>query len=371
MRVLNGIDVLLATRRDLIRKARLALFTNRSGVTQDLRENYVALKEQGFNLKFIMTPEHGLFGAFQAGEDVKNEQIEPLTGLPVVSTYKNPQAFEKLSDVDIVLYDIQDVGLRFYTYVSSLKLLMENLNGKKLIVLDRVNPLGRKVEGGIVKDGYFSFVGALPIPVRHGMTIGEIASFIKDRYNLDIDLEVVKVKGWNGEDITQIDGYPFVPPSPAINSIETIFYYMLTVFFEGSNVSEGRGTYRPFRIFGAPFFTLKDFKLLEEMFNGDYRFMPVQFIPATSKHKGQLCNGFEIYPRISLARFSVYDGIILFLAVKNIYEEDFELLEFDGKFFIDLLTGSSDVRLQEKSFIEKWKSEALSFLDEREAYLLY
>ncbi len=369
MRVLNGIDVFLATER--LKDERVALFTNRSGVTQDLTENYVALKSSGVNLKFIMTPEHGLFGAFQAGEDVENEQIEPITGIPIVSTYKNPEAYKRLSDVDVVLFDVQDVGLRFYTYISSLKELMERLNGPRLIVLDRINPLGRKVEGGIVKNNFFSFVGSLSIPIRHGMTVGEIANFIKSKYAPDVELEVVKVRGWNGEDITQIEGYPFVPPSPAINHIETIFYYLLLVFFEGANVSEGRGTYRPFRIFGAPYFDFKDYELFEKTFEGDYRFLPVQFIPTTSKYSGEMCNGFEIYPRIPLQKFSIYDGIVLLLATKNIYEDRFEFLNFNGKYFIDLLTGSDALRLEKEDFIEEWKGESLSFIEEREAYLLY
>ncbi len=370
MTVLNGLDILLETLPDFLRKSRVAVFTNRSGITRDYRPNYVALKDKGVTIEFILTPEHGLFGAFQAGEKVK-ENYEPLTGIPLIPTYGKKENLRIIHEVDTIIFDVQDVGLRFYTYLSSLKQLMEEINGQKLIVLDRINPLGRKVEGGIIKDGFSSFVGAINVPVRHGMTLGELAIFIKETASLDVDLEIIRVQGWNGEDISKIKDYPFVPPSPAINTPQTIFYYMLTVFFEGSNVSEGRGTYNPFKIFGAPFFDLRDHLNLEAIYEGEYRFLPLEFIPLSSKHKGEICKGFEIIPLKPLGAFSIFDGIILFSSIHELYREDFEFVRYGKRFFIDLLSGSSDLREENDELIDRWLIEAKEFEEKRKKFLLY
>ncbi len=368
MKVLNGIDVLLTDVPSYLKDARVAYFTNRSGITSDYRPGYLALYEKGVSIKYLFTPEHGLYGAFQAGEKVK-ESVDPLSGIPIVSTYGQDSFRSLLEDVDVVIFDIQDLGLRFYTYVSSLKILLESVKDEKVLILDRINPLGRKVEGGLIRDEFKSFVGAIDVPLRHGMTVGEVAKFISK--NLDIDLEIVKVRGWQGELITEIEDYPFVPPSPAINTRETIFYYMLTVFFEGSNISEGRGTYNPFKIFGAPFFDLRDYVNLDGLFEGQYRFLPLEFIPITSKHSGEVCRGFEIIPIKNFGEFSIFDGIFLFLSVSELYPEDFEFVEYEGRFFIDLLTGTDLVRKNDESFIDKWLKEAEDFREKREEFLLY
>ncbi len=368
MRILNGIDVLLRDFPSYLKKSSIAYFTNRSGVTHDYRPGYIAMIEKGVRIKFLLTPEHGLYGAFQAGEEVK-ETLDPLTGIPVVSTYGKKSLSAIAEGVDVVIFDIQDIGLRFYTYVSSLKLLLESVENQKVIVLDRINPLGRKVEGGLIEEDYRSFVGSVDVPIRHGLTIGEMARFIAK--DLDVDLEIVGVEGWHGESIYEIEDYPFIPPSPAINSWDTIFFYMLTVFFEGSNVSEGRGTYNPFRIFGAPYFDLRDYINLEGLFMEQYRFLPLEFIPTSSKHSGEVCRGFEIVPLKKFGEFSVFDGVILFLSIRELYPEDFELIKYSDRFFIDLLTGTDLVRKNDESFIDRWLKEAERFREERREFLLY
>ncbi len=370
MMILNGIDILLENLPGYLKKSRVAIFTNRSGVTRDYTSNYVALKEKGVPVEFILTPEHGLFGAFQAGEKVE-EEFEPLLGIPLISTYGKKENLQVIEEVEAIIFDVQDVGLRFYTYLSSLKQLMEVIKGQKLIILDRINPLGRKVEGGIIKEGFFSFVGAVNIPIRHGMTLGELARLIKKEYRLDLDMEIVKVQGWNGEEITKIPNYPFVPPSPAINTPETIFFYMLTVFFEGANVSEGRGTYNPFKIFGAPFFDLRDHLNLEAIYDDEYKFLPLEFVPSSSKYSGEKCRGFEIIPLKPFESFSILDGLILFSSIRELYRENFEFVKYREKYFVDLLTGSSDLREEKDDIIDKWLLEAKEFEEARKEFLIY
>ena len=368
MGVLNGIDVLLEHIPGYLKGSKVAYFTNRSGVTQDYKPGYMALIEEGVKIQFLLTPEHGLYGTFQAGEQV-NETIDPLSGIPIISTYGREEFKQLIEGIDVIIFDIQDVGLRFYTYISSLKRLLESVRNEKVIVLDRINPLGRKVEGGYIKKEYMSFVGAVEVPIRHGLTIGEIAKFIARDF--DLDLEIIKIRGWNGESIAELEGYPFVPPSPAINSPETIFYYMVTVFFEGSNVSEGRGTYNPFKVFGAPYFDLRDHINLDGMFENQYRFIPLEFVPVASKHSGQLCRGFEIIPTKRFPDFSVFDGVFLFLSIMELYPEDFELLKVRDRYFIDLLTGSDLIRRNDEAFIDMWIAEAGDFLEKRKEFLLY
>lgn len=370
MTILNGIDNLLEDVPEFLKKSRVAVFTNRSGITQDYIPNYVALKEKGVPIEFILTPEHGLYGAFQAGEKVE-EEYELLLGIPLISTYGKKENLQVIQDVDIVIFDLQDVGLRFYTYLSSLKQLMEVIKDQKLIILDRINPLGRKVEGGIIKDGFFSFVGSIPVPIRHGITLGELALLINETAQLNLDMEIVKVKGWNGEDISRIQNYPFVPPSPAINTPQTIFYYMLTVFFEGTNISEGRGTYNPFKIFGAPFFDLRDHLNLEAIYEGEYRFLPLEFVPSSSKYRGEKCRGFEIIPLKPFESFCVLDGLILFSSIHELYRENFEFVKYGEKYFIDLLIGSPDLREKKDDIIDKWLLEAKEFEKIRQEFLLY
>ncbi len=370
MTVLNGIDIFLENLPESLKKRKVAVFTNRSGVTRYYIPNYVALKERGLPIEFILTPEHGLFGAFQAGEKVE-EEFEPLIGIPVISTYGKKENLQAIEEVDAIIFDIQDVGLRFYTYLSSLKQLMEVVKAQKLIILDRINPLGRKIEGAMIKEGFFSFVGAVNVPIRHGMTLGELARLIKKEGKLDIDMEIVKIHGWNGEEITKIPDYPFVPPSPAINTQETIFYYMLTVFFEGANVSEGRGTYNPFKIFGAPFFDLRDHLNLEAIYEGEYRFLPLEFVPSSSKYSGEKCRGFEIIPLKPFESFSILDGLILYSSIRELYRENFEYVKYGEKYFIDLLTGSTDLREEKGDIIDKWLLEAREFEEIRQEFLIY
>ncbi|MGM0409422.1 MAG: exo-beta-N-acetylmuramidase NamZ family protein [Bacillota bacterium] len=379
----TGLEIFLEKSLDYLKDKQVALLTNHTGLTNDLEQNIDLFYEnKNINLTKLFAPEHGIRGNSNAGDKIENE-IDQKTNLEVISLYgdlKKP-SLELLEDIDIIIFDIQDIGLRFYTYLSTLLYTIESCgeSNTEIIVLDRMNPLGRKVEGNIVKDEFRSFVGLYPLPHRHGMTFGELAKWANEEFSLNAKLRIVKCSGWNGEKFNEFDNLLWVPPSPGIPHYKTALIYAITVLFEGTNISEGRGTTKPFEYFGAPWIEAE--KLLSELKNKDLngvKFRPIYFKPCYSKYKDEECEGLQIFIDDKKGIDSYYVALNIIKTLFDIYPEKTKWIKNKkGKYFFDLLMGTDEVRKSidrgEKisDIVKSWNQELNNFLVKREKYLLY
>ena len=295
--VKNGIDRIAAAKR-LLADNRIGLLTNASGLSKDMRPTSDILRER-FNLAALYAPEHGIRGAKQAG-GADEDHVDPETGLPVfdLTGAGGAENSRALDNIDMLVYDIQDVGARFYTYISCLSEMMSRCSarGIPIVVLDRVNPIsGARVEGEILDEAYSSFVGRHAIPTRYGMTVGEYARYINGEKNIGCALHVVELAGWRRGMYLDDTDLSWVSPSPNIPTVDTAIHYIGTCIFEATNISEGRGTTHPFSLIGAPF--LDSRRLAGEMNSqrlGGVRFRRAYFTPMFSKHAGALCEGVEL-----------------------------------------------------------------------------
>lgn len=253
-----GVEVLLDEELDQLEGKNVGLITNPTGVDQELNSIVDTLHNHpDVNLVSLYGPEHGVRGSEQAGDYVEF-YIDERTGLPVYSLYgetRKPTP-EMLEGVDVLLFDIQDVGTRFYTYIYTMAYAMEAAaeNDIEFMVLDRPNPIGGvSVEGPVLDPDYSSFVGLYPIPLRHGMTVGELALLFNDEFDIGADLSVVEMNGWERSDYYDDTPLEWVLPSPNMPTLDTAAVYPGAALIEGTNVSEGRGTTKPFELIGAPF----------------------------------------------------------------------------------------------------------------------
>lgn len=300
MSVRTGLDVLLHEQRSLLSGRRVGLVSHAAAVLPDLTMAMDALMQADVRLTALFAPEHGFAGAAADGAAV-GHGVEPRSGLPLFSLYgptKQPTA-DMLADVDVLLFDMQDVGVRFYTYLSTLYYVLRGAAeaGKPVIVADRPNPLGGViVEGGLVAPEFESFVGVARLPIRHALTFGEFARWFDQQLALNLALTVVPMSGWRREMLFADTGLPWVPTSPAMPHLSTVSLYPGTCLFEGLNLSEGRGTALPFEIFGAPWLdAYRLAELLNQRSLAGVRFRPIWFTPSASKHAGQLCAGVQIH----------------------------------------------------------------------------
>ncbi|MEK8132320.1 DUF1343 domain-containing protein [Paenibacillus filicis] len=372
---------------DRLRGLRIGLLTNPTGVGNSFRttvEQCAGLPS--VRLSALFACEHGLRGEHQAGVRFEDER-HPLLNIPVYSLYgtrKKPDA-AMLEEVDTVLFDIQDTGVRFYTYLSTLVYMMEACSetGKPLYVLDRPHPLGGiQAEGGLLQPGYESMVGAVAgTPYATGMTIGEYARWYQGRMARPCELTVVPMQGWTRGMTYRDTGLPWILPSPNVPTIDTVRVYAGTCLFEGTNVSEGRGTTRPFELIGAPWI---DGERLARQFASyglaGVHAHPLYFSPTFSKHQGQLCGGVQLFVTDPPRFEAVKTGLALVRSVHQLYPECFEFLppvREGGRRFIELLTGDSLVpdRLGEKDgferITERYGREAAEWGRERDACLIY
>ncbi len=319
--VLCGADVVA---RDGIRfSGRCGLITNHTGVLRDLSSTVDMLKER-CDLVALFGPEHGVRGDKQAGEKV-SFYTDEKTGLPVYSLYGEDVSYSErvLASLDTVVFDIQDVGARFYTYAytmtDTMKLCAEN--GIKYVVFDRPNPIGGlRTEGAVLDRRFSSFVGRFPTPTRCGLTIGEFALMMNDTENIGCDLTVVPMEGWSRELYYDETDLVFIPPSPNIPSVDTAFAYIGTCIFEDTNVSEGRGTAKPFEIIGAPW--LVPGPVIEKIgYQKGVLFRECSFTPTFSDYKGCFCRGIQLHitDREAFSPFAV--GIKLFDAIRKTHTD--------------------------------------------------
>ena len=341
IKVLNGIDVLLEKKLHFIQSRKIALVTNHSGIDKNSVPNYKRLMEvKDVELKVIFSPEHGLFGESEAGEKINYTDFEKLP--KVISLYggtRKPSA-EMLNGVNLIIYDIQDIGARFYTYISTLGLVMEAGAelGIPVLVLDRPNPIRADIiEGPILDVKYRSFVGQYPIRTRYGGTVGELAKkIIKNEWITSIpELEIIKMEGWQPNAWFDRTDLPWIAPSPNIPDLKTAIIYPGMCLFEGTNVSEGRGTPNPFKWIGAPWIdgkklsqTLNNFKLPGVVF------VPKSFTPVAisgksenPKFKDQKCHGIEVWVTNRDQYKSIDVGVLTLFSIYNTYPSKIKVRE--------------------------------------------
>jgi uncharacterized protein YbbC (DUF1343 family) len=347
-----GIDILLKQPQQL-RGRKIGLITNPTGVTSDLRATADTLAaHRGVELRALFGPEHGIRGEVQDGLAVA-AGVDEETGLPVHSLYgadKRPSA-EVLGDIDLLIYDIQDVGCRYYTYPYTLSHVMEAAAecDIEVMVLDRPNPInGVTLEGPILNPDFASFVGRYPIPVRHGLTVGEFAQFINAEFGIGCRLSVVPMQGRRREMWFDQTGLSWVSPSPNIPTLDTATVYPGTCLFEGTNVSEGRGTTHPFEFIGAPWANGHELAAeLNALKLPGVRFRPIHFEPTFSKHAGQACHGVQVHV-VNRDRFRPFEtGLHMLSAFLKRYSCDFAFLptSWEGAPpHFDLLTGGAQLR---------------------------
>lgn len=380
-----GVEVLLNEQKHLIEGKRVGLITNPTGVDQELNSIVDLLhNDPDVELTALYGPEHGVRGSAQAGEYVEY-YIDEKTGLPVYSLYgqtKKPTP-EMLENVDVLLFDIQDVGTRFYTYIYTMAYAMEAAkeNNIPFIVLDRPNPQGgAKVEGPVLDMKYSSFVGNYAIPLRHGMTVGELAKLFNEEYGIGADLTVVEMNGWKRNMYYDDTNLPFVMPSPNMPTLETALVYPGAALIEGTNVSEGRGTTKPFELIGAPFINADDLSAhLNSLKLPGVTFRAASFTPFFSKHSGKLSHGIQIHITNRNSFKPVETGLHIVKAIHDMYPEDFQFRAENsaGISFFDNLMGNGWVReaIEEGKSVEEishqWQEELDQFNQTRKQYLLY
>ena len=352
--IATGLDILLRN-CERFQNRNIALIVNQSSVTAHLKYSWNMLKERGLHVKMIFSPEHGLFATEQ---DQIAVNYQPELGCEVASLYGDSAEsllpdMTLLDNLDLILFDIQDVGSRYYTYVNTLALFMEAVSGRdiEIIVLDRPNPLGGTiVEGPLLDPAYRSFVGIFPVPVRHGLTAGELALLYLDVKKLDVNLSVIKMEGWRRSMLFPETGLPWIPPSPNMPTFATAEVYPGMCLFEGLNVSEGRGTTTPFQLSGAPF--IKPDELAERCTTYGLEgvlFRPVWFKPTFHKFSGEVIGGIWLHVTDHSLFRSFATGVALTAAIHELYPEFLQFLngvyEFNDTIpAFDLLAGNSGIR---------------------------
>ncbi|MFP3310644.1 MAG: DUF1343 domain-containing protein [Caldivirga sp.] len=350
MVIKNGVQVLFDEGyvNDL-RGKRIGIVTNHSAQYPGKGHLVDLLVKSGVDVRVIFTPEHGLMGDRPAGEHYPNGAYG---GIPVYSLYgpRYKPPVDVIKGLDAVIYSIQDVGVRFYTYISTLFYTLESSGkaGVKVMVLDNPNPLtGLIVEGPILDPGLRSFIGIWSIPIRYGLTAGELANLFNDEANLKADLTVVGLRGWVRGMWFDETGLPWPRPSPAMVSLESAIMYPGIGLFEGTNVNEGRGTDKPFRVIGAPW--LDNVRLIDEAstlgLNG-LELRPVVYRPVGNgvKYSGEDCRGVEfvIKSRVDLRPVKV--ALALINIINRIHPGRFSFIERNGSHHFDYLVGRGNVR---------------------------
>nr|WP_156185574.1 DUF1343 domain-containing protein [Bacillus sp. FJAT-27916] len=381
-----GVDVVLSSENDVLKGKRVGLITNPTGVDKDLNSIVDRFyQDKDINLTALYGPEHGVRGDAQAGSYV-DFYIDETTGLPVYSLYGKTRkpTLEMLEDVDVLVFDIQDVGTRFYTYIYTMALAMEAAKEKGIpfVVLDRPNPLGGlKVEGPVLEaPEYASFIGQYEIPLRHGMTVGELAKLFNKEFRIGADLKVVKMKNWKRQMNYEDTGLEWVLPSPNMPTLDTAYVYPGTGLIEGTNLSEGRGTTKPFELLGAPFINSTELaRELNKLKLKGVEFRAASFTPTFSKHSGVLTHGVQVHITDYDDFVPLETGLHIVKTVHDLYPEEFEFRAEDSKgiSFFDLLIGNGWVRddieagKSVKQIKQKWERDLKGFLKVRSKYLLY
>lgn len=376
-----GIDVLMEN-TSLVRGKKVGLLTNQTGANSKLQSTIRLFhRDCSIELCALFAPEHGIKTVVREGEAFA-DSIHEETGLPVFSLYGNTKkpTKEMLDFVDSVIFDLQDIGARYYTYIYSMLYMMEACAeyGKEMIVLDRPNPIGgNEVEGNLVDPDYRSFVGMAPLPSRHGMTVGELALLFNEQ--IGCQLQIVKMEGWERSMLHPDTGLPWIPPSPNTTIMDMMILYPGTCLLEGTNLSEGRGTVQPFELFGAPFI---DGGLLQDEVNAlqlpGLHARETSFKPTYSKFLDEVCGGIQLHITDRFAVKPVESFVHILQTVFRLYGDRITFMEYEKLKhpMFDLLAGNSLLRESLMGgnvnvYLEDCRSGSARFMTGRTPYLLY
>lgn len=374
--VSSGLDVLLRDRFEAIANQRVGLITNSTGVNaKGISATQLLFENSAVKLTAIFSPEHGI--AAKLDQANIEDGVDSATGVKIFSLYgktRRPTA-EMLADVDVLIFDIQDIGTRFYTYVSTMGEAMRGAaeHGKKFVVLDRPNPLGGLiVEGPMLDAGSESFVGFHSLPLRHGMTVGELALMLRDELDLKLDLQVIPCENWDRADYWDGTGLVWVNPSPNMRSLTQAVLYPGVGVWEMTNLSVGRGTDTPFEVLGAPW--IDGPALARELSTASLagvRFVPIRFTPNSSKFSGETCGGINIIVVDRAAFRSVDVGLAIAVALRKLYPESWDMKEINRLLGNEALADA--IRRGEDLDHLRTMSEAgiADFMSRRQQFLLY
>jgi len=386
--VRSGLDVLLAERARRLRGRRVALLAHQASVDGRLRHAAPLLADlRGVNLVALWAPEHGLWGAPQDHAHIRADR-DPVTGRRVHTLYgerRHPTG-AMLREVDVVVIDLQDVGAKYYTFIWTMALVMREAAaaGVEVVVLDRPNPLGGAiVEGNVPDPAYASFVGLYPLAIRHAMTIGEIARYLHATHDLRCRLDVVPMRGWRRRMLWEDTGLPWVPPSPNMPTPDTARVYPGGCLYEGTNLSEGRGTTRPFEWVGAPYLDADEYaEGLEALRLPGVTFRPARFTPMFHKWANRLCDGVQLHVT-DAARFKPYlTGLGIIAEARRQAPRGFAWkrppYEFEHrKLPIDIIVGTDTIRKaierrRPLGEIERaWRPGLSAWMRRRARFLMY
>ncbi|MEM9585654.1 MAG: DUF1343 domain-containing protein [Planctomycetota bacterium] len=374
--VRTGIDVLRSERFTRLKDANVGLITNHTGVAADGTSTVTLFRDApGLQLKALFSPEHGFAGKLDQAEI--GDATDEATGLKIFSLYgktRVPTA-ESLQGIDTLVFDIQDIGTRFYTYISTMGGAMRVAaeSGIRFVVLDRPNPIGGAVVQGPVLDaGSESFVGYHTIPLRHGMTTGELATMFRDEFDLDLNLDVVRCQGWQRSDWYDTTGLLWINPSPNMRCLNQATLYPGVGLIETTNVSVGRGTDTPFEVVGAPWIGAREFAAaMNHVGLVGVRFVPVEFVPDSSKHSGEVCGGIQITITNREKLDPVRLGLELAIQLRKLYPNDWDVKLLNrllgSERVCDAILGGESVAV-----IESLNRDDLERFGQRRAkYLLY
>jgi uncharacterized protein YbbC (DUF1343 family) len=352
----TGLDICIKNWPRELNGSRVGLLVHPASVNKKL-EHAAAIftKSKNFTLSALFGPQHGIRGETQDNMIEWEGFIDPHTGLPVFSLYghfRKPEA-HMLNNIDVFIIDVQDVGARYYTFIWTMELCMQaclEMN-KSFVVLDRPNPIGGDlIEGPVLEMDFSSFVGQRPLPVRHGMTIGEIANYFRGEFYPSLDFHLIPMYSWKRKMWFDNSGLPWIMPSPNMPALDTAIVYPGMCLLEGTNISEGRGTTKPFEISGAPFI---DPDSLVDLLN-QYKlpgavFRPMYFQPTFQKHAGKLCGGAQIHV-IHREKFKPFKtGVAILKAIHDLYPDKFNWkqppYEYETEMMpIDILAGTDKLR---------------------------
>ena len=393
--VLTGFDTLARDGYRMVAGQRVGLISNPTGIVADLRHEVDVMAADGrVNLVAAFGPEHGFRGSAQAGASEPGGP-DPRTGIPVYDTYtKTPAQIADMfrqAGVETVMFDIQDVGARFYTYIWTMYhcMVAASQAGVRFLVLDRPNPISATAAyGPVLHPEHSTFVGLKPISQQHGMTVGELAGLFNAEFlpkdadaNGRVELAVSRIEGWSRSMYSEDTGQPWVMPSPNMPRVETAVAYPGTCLFEATNLSEGRGTTRPFELIGAPYIDHRWAEALQARDLPGVEFREAYFTPITSKNAGKSCGGVQLHVTDRGAFDAIRTTLAMIVTGRRLYAGSWDWrTESGGRYsgyWMDKLTGNSDVRLaidrgaDTDEVIAVWQQDLAKFRRVRERYLLY
>ena len=374
--VQTGIDVLASSDFEAIKNTRIGLITNQTGISSSGQSNVELLRDaKDVNLAALFSPEHGFAGELDVAEI--DDAVDGKTGLKIFSLYgetRTPTA-EMLSNVDTIVFDIQDIGTRFYTYISTMGNAMEAAakHGKRFVVLDRPNPIdGITVSGPVLDPGSESFVGYHPISLRHGMTVGELAQMLNDELKLNLDLKIIRCKSWNRDHYFDQTNLRWTNPSPNMRSLTQAILYPGVGLLETTNVSVGRGTDTPFEVLGAPWIEERSLaRSLNATGLSGVRFVPIRFTPNASKYKDESCGGVNIVITNRQTVKPVRIGIAIACQLRKMYPRKWETKSLNRLLSNEQTNAAINGGKSWREIESGWQSELEKFKQRRSKYLLY